>query len=181
MATRAQLRLHSTLSKGILMIFQYKYVDSPLGQILIAASDDGIKGLWFEKQRHHPDTTCWQAVRSQKWLDQCASEIQSYFAGTLREIKSRLSTPWGTEFQQAVWRELQLIPFGQTTSYGELATRIKKPQAVRAVGAAIGKNPWSIVVPCHRIIGANGSLTGYAGGLERKTSLLRLENAPSQH
>jgi methylated-DNA-[protein]-cysteine S-methyltransferase len=119
-------------------------------------------------------------VRSQKWLDQCASEIQSYFEGTLREFKSRLSTPWGTEFQQAVWRELQLIPFGATISYGELATRIKKPQAVRAVGAAIGKNPWSIVVPCHRIIGANGSLTGYAGGLERKTSLLRLENAPSQ-
>jgi methylated-DNA-[protein]-cysteine S-methyltransferase len=73
-----------------------------------------------------------------------------------------------------------LIPFGATISYGQLATRIKKPQAVRAVGAAIGKNPWSIVVPCHRIIGANGSLTGYAGGLERKTSLLRLENAPSQ-
>ena len=157
------------------MTFRYKYVDSPLGQILIAASDDGIKGLWFENQRHHPDTTGWQAVRSQKWLDQCASEIQSYFEGTLREFKSRLSVPWGTEFQQAVWRGLLLIPFGQTTSYGELAMRINKSQAVRAVGAAIGKNPWSIVVPCHRIIGANGSLTGYAGGLERKTSLLRLE------
>ena len=157
------------------MTFRYKYVDSPLGQILIAASDDGIKGLWFENQRHHPDITGWQAVRYQKWLDQCASEIQSYFEGTLREFKSRLSVPWGTEFQQAVWRELLLIPFGQTTSYGELAMRINKSQAVRAVGAAIGKNPWSIVVPCHRIIGANGSLTGYAGGLERKTSLLRLE------
>jgi len=160
-----------------LITFQYKYVDSPLGQILIAASDDGIKGLWFENQLHHPDITGWQTVRSQKWLDQCASEIQSYFDGTLREFKSRLSVPWGTAFQQAVWRELLLIPFGQTTSYGELATRIKKPQAVRAVGAAIGKNPWSIIVPCHRIIGANGSLTGYAGGLERKTSLLRLEKA----
>jgi methylated-DNA-[protein]-cysteine S-methyltransferase len=159
------------------MTFQYKYVDSPLGQILIAASDDGIKGLWFENQLHHPDITGWQTVRSQKWLDQCASEIQSYFDGTLREFKSRLSVPWGTAFQQAVWRELLLIPFGQTTSYGELATRINKPQAVRAVGAAIGKNPWSIIVPCHRIIGANGSLTGYAGGLERKTSLLRLEKA----
>ena len=157
------------------MTFQYKYISSPLGQILIAASDEGIKGLWFENQRHHPDITCWQAVRSQKWLDQCASEIQSYFAGNLREFQFPLSTPWGTEFQQSVWKELQLIPFGETISYGELATRINKPQAVRAVGAAIGKNPWSIVVPCHRIIGANGSLTGYAGGLERKTSLLRLE------
>jgi methylated-DNA-[protein]-cysteine S-methyltransferase len=162
------------------MTFQYKHVGSPLGQILIAASDDGIKGLWFENQLHHPDTTGWQAVRSQKWLDQCASEIQSYFEGTLREFKSPLSIPWGTEFQQSVWRELQLIPFGQTTSYGELAMRINNPQAVRAVGAAIGKNPWSIIVPCHRIIGANGSLTGYAGGLERKTSLLRLEKAPLQ-
>ena len=161
------------------MTFQYTHVGSPLGQILIAASDDGIKGLWFENQLHHPDITGWQAVRAHKWLDQCASEIQCYFEGTLREFKSPLSTPWGTEFQQAVWRELQLIPFGQTTTYGELATRIKKPQAVRAVGAAIGKNPWSIVVPCHRIIGANGSLTGYAGGLERKTSLLRLEKASS--
>ena len=162
------------------MTYQYKRISSPLGQILIAASDDGIKGLWFENQRHHPDITCWQAVRSQKWLDQCASEIQSYFEGTLREFKSPLSIHWGTEFQQTVWRALQLIPFGQTTSYGELATRINNPQAVRAVGAAIGKNPWSIVVPCHRIIGASGSLTGYAGGLERKTSLLRLEKAPPQ-
>jgi len=162
------------------MTFQYKYISSPLGQILIAASDEGIKGLWFENQRHHPDITCWQAVRSQKWLDQCASEIQSYFEGTRREFQFPLSTPWGTEFQQAVWKELQLIPFGETISYGELATRIKKPQAVRAVGAAIGKNPWSIVVPCHRIIGANGSLTGYAGGLDRKTNLLRLEKSPLQ-
>jgi len=162
------------------MTFQYKHVGSPLGQILIAATDDGIKGLWFENQLHYPDIIGWQAVRSHKWLDQCANEIQCYFEGTLREFKSPLSIPWGTEFQQSVWRELQLIPFGQTTSYGELATRINNPQAVRAVGAAIGKNPWSIIVPCHRIIGANGSLTGYAGGLERKTSLLRLEKAPLQ-
>ncbi len=160
------------------MTFQYKYISSPLGQILIAASDAGIKGLWFENQRHHPDITCWQSVRSQKWLDQCASEIQSYFEGTRREFQFLLSTPWGTEFQQSVWKELQLIPFGETISYGELAKRIKKPQAVRAVGAAIGKNPWSIVVPCHRIIGTNGSLTGYAGGLERKASLLLLEQTP---
>ena len=162
------------------MTYQYKRISSPLGQILIAASDDGIKGLWFENQRHHPDITHWQAVRSQKWLDQCASEIQSYFEGTLREFKSPLSAPWGTAFQQTVWRELLLIPFGDTISYSQLATRNKKPQAVRAVGSAIGKNPWSIVVPCHRIVGANGSLTGYAGGLERKMSLLSLEKAPSQ-
>ncbi len=158
------------------MTFQYKHISSPLGQILIAANDEGIKGLWFEDQRHHPDITGWQAVRSQKWLDQCASEIQSYFDGTLRKFKSPLSAPWGTEFQQAVWQELLLIPFGETISYGQLASRLKKPQAVRAVGAAIGKNPWSIIVPCHRIIGANGSLTGYAGGLQRKTSLLTLES-----
>lgn len=157
------------------MTFQYKHISSPLGQVLIAASDDGVKGVWFENQLHHPDINGWQAVRSQKWLDQCESEIQSYFKGTLREFTSPLSTPWGTAFQQAVWQALLLIPFGETTSYGELAVRINRPQAVRAVGAAIGKNPWSIVVPCHRIIGANGSLTGYAGGLNRKTSLLHLE------
>ena len=162
------------------MAFQYKHLSSPLGQILIAASDEGIKGLWFENQRYHPDITGWQAVRSQKWLDQCAREIQSYFEGALREFKFPLSIPWGTEFQQLVWRELRLIPFGETISYGELATRIKKPQAVRAVGTAIGKNPWSLVVPCHRIIGANGSLTGYAGGLERKKSLLDLEKTQSR-
>jgi methylated-DNA-[protein]-cysteine S-methyltransferase len=110
-------------------------------------------------------------------LDRCADELESYFTGDLRRFTSALSAPWGTQFQQLVWRELLTIPAGSTISYGELSKRIKNPTAVRAVGAAVGKNPWSILVPCHRVIGTNGSLTGYAGGIERKRSLLLLEKA----
>jgi methylated-DNA-[protein]-cysteine S-methyltransferase len=93
----------------------------------------------------------------------------------LHQFVTPLSAPWGTPFQKSVWDALLTIPYGQTVSYGDLAIKLNKPQAVRAVGAAVGKNPWSIVVPCHRVVGANGSLTGYAGGLDRKKHLLSLE------
>jgi methylated-DNA-[protein]-cysteine S-methyltransferase len=157
-------------------MIQYKHMQSPLGGILIAANDQGLCGLWFDQQRHHPDTKGWQLVASQTWLDLTAEQIQAYFAGTLHEFNIPLSAAWGTGFQQSVWQALQQIPIGSTLSYGELAKIVNKPNAVRAVGAAVGKNPWSIVVPCHRIIGANGSLTGYAGGLDRKKQLLEWES-----
>lgn len=152
-----------------------KTLSTPLGRMLLAATDDGLAGLWFEGQQHHPDVSTWQAVKSQRWLDQCADEVRSYFNGNCREFMTPRSAAWGTPFQRKVWDSLLMIPYGATTTYGALAVKLKNPQAVRAVGAAVGRNPWSIVVPCHRVLGANGSLTGYAGGLERKRDLLRRE------
>jgi len=151
-----------------------KTITTPLGSILLAASDDGLAGLWFKGQRHLPDTSQWQVVATQRWLDQAAEEVQAYFRGQRRDFKTPRSAAWGTPFQR-VWDALARIPWGTTTTYGVLATQLRKPQAARAVGAAVGRNPWSIMVPCHRVLGANGSLTGYAGGLDRKQELLRRE------
>jgi len=152
-----------------------KTIATPLGPMLLAASDAGLAGLWFEGQRHHPDASGWQAVKSQCWLDQSAEGVQAYFRGQCRHFKTPRVAAWGTPFQLSVWEALVAIPWGTTTSYGALAVQLRNPRAVRAVGAAVGRNPWSIVVPCHRVLGADGSLTGYAGGLERKQDLLTRE------
>ena len=152
-----------------------KTITTPLGPMLLAASDAGLAGLWFEDQRHLPDTSEWQAVNSQRWLDQSAEEVQAYFRGQRQRFETPRTAAWGTPFQRSVWEALVAIPWGATTSYGALAAQLHKPLAVRAVGAAVGRNPWSIVVPCHRVLGADGSLTGYAGGLERKQDLLTRE------
>lgn len=152
-----------------------KTITTPLGSILLAASDDGLAGLWFKGQRHLPDTSQWQVVATQRWLDQAAEEVQAYFRGQRRDFATPRSAAWGTPFQRSVWDALARIPWGTTTTYGVLATQLRKPQAARAVGAAVGRNPWSIMVPCHRVLGADGSLIGYAGGLDRKQDLLRRE------
>lgn len=152
-----------------------KTIHTPLGNMLLAASDDGLVGLWFEGQRHLPDTSTWQVVASQRWLDQSAEEMLAYFSGQRRHFETPRHAAWGTPFQQSVWEAIAAIPWGATTSYGALAAQLHKPLAVRAVGAAVGRNPWSVVVPCHRVLGADGSLTGYAGGLARKRDLLRRE------
>lgn len=152
-------------------------LDTPLGTVLLAASNQGLAGLWFEGQRHLPDTSQWQVVASQRWLDQSAEEVLGYFQGQRRHFETPRHAAWGTPFQRSVWDALTAIPWGATTNYGALAAQLKKPLAVRAVGAAVGRNPWSIIVPCHRVLGADGSLTGYAGGLERKRHLLQHEGA----
>jgi methylated-DNA-[protein]-cysteine S-methyltransferase len=108
-------------------------------------------------------------------LQQAAAQLAEYFAGCRQCFELQLDLRAGTAFQQAVWQALLNLPYGHTTSYGELARRIGRPKAVRALGAAVGRNPVSIIVPCHRVMGADGSLTGYAGGLPRKTALLQLE------
>ena len=108
-------------------------------------------------------------------LQRAAAQLNEFFSGQRQSFDLPLDLTNGTAFQQAVWQALLAIPFGQTTSYGELARRIGRPKAVRALGAAVGRNPIGIIVPCHRVIGADGSLTGYAGGLDRKTALLRIE------
>ena len=152
-----------------------KTIATPLGPMLLAASDAGLAGLWFEDQRHHPNASAWQAVKSQRWLDPSEEELQAYFRCECRHFKTPRAAASGTPFQRSVWEALVAIPWGATTSYGALAAQLHQPLAARAVGAAVGRNPWSIVVPCHRVLGANGSLTGYAGGLARKQDLLALE------
>lgn len=153
---------------------------SPLGPMTFAASEKGLCGVWFDGQRHEPDLSQWPLVPldSHPVLVSTRDALAAYFAGTSAQFDVPLDLRGGTAFQQAVWQALLEIPAGATTSYGALSQHIGKPKAVRAVGAAIGRNPISVVVPCHRVVGSSGDLTGYAGGVERKAWLLQRENAP---
>ena len=151
--------------------------ESPLGAMVVAATSRGLAGVWFEGQRHMPDHSAWPLQPAHPVLRQAIAQLADYFAGKRAAFDLPLDLQGGTSFQQAVWQALLAIPAGGTTSYGVLSQRIGKPAAVRAVGAAVGRNPVSIIVPCHRVLGSNGSLTGYAGGLERKSALLQLEGA----
>jgi methylated-DNA-[protein]-cysteine S-methyltransferase len=157
-------------------IAQTRY-QSPLGPMIVAATARGVAGVWFEGQRHLPDSSGWPHQPQHPVLRQALAQLQEYFNGARTVFDLPLDLQGGTAFQQSVWQALLAIPPGATTSYGVLSQRIGQPSAVRAVGAAVGRNPVSIVVPCHRVLGADGSLTGYAGGLERKSALLQLEGA----
>ena len=150
---------------------------SPLGSILLAATDRGLAGLWFEGQRYHPPADAWPLVADHPVLTLACRQLDEYFSGDRTTFELPLDLQGGTPFQRSVWQALLGIPAGARTSYAALSQRIGRPAAVRAVGAAVGRNPLSIVVPCHRVVGTDGSLTGYAGGLDRKTALLRLEGA----
>ena len=151
--------------------------DSPLGPMIVAATGRGLAGLWFEGQRHLPDSSGWPHAPEHPVLREAAAQLRDYFAGRRTQFDLPLDLQSGTAFQQSVWQALLAIPPGRTTSYGDLSQRVGRPSAARAVGAAVGRNPVSIVVPCHRVLGRDGSLTGYAGGLERKSALLGLEGA----
>ena len=147
---------------------------SPIGTIQLRGTDAALTGVFMEKHRHEPARPA-DAVRDAGPLRAAQRELEEYFAGERREFSLALA-PAGTPFQSRVWQALRAIPYGETISYGELARRIGNPRAVRAVGLANGRNPLAIIVPCHRVIGANGTLTGYGGGLERKQFLLALES-----
>lgn len=151
--------------------------EGPLGTMTLAATKRGLSGVWFDGQRHGPDTTAWRTDPAHPVLREAILQLGQYFAGQRMSFDLPLDLHAGTPFQQQVWHALLGIAPGATTSYGSLSAAIGRPAAVRALGAAVGRNPVSIVVPCHRVLGANGSLTGYAGGLERKTALLSLECA----
>ncbi len=153
------------------------HIDTPLGGITMAATDQGLAGVWFDQQRHWPDTTGWQTKDDHPALVEAATQLRDYFAGKREHFDMALDLSHGTAFQQSVWQALLAIPPGETTSYGALSHGVGNPAAVRAVGAAVGRNPISVIVPCHRVLGADGSLTGYAGGLDRKQALLELEGA----
>jgi methylated-DNA-[protein]-cysteine S-methyltransferase len=157
-------------------IAQMRY-ESPLGTMIVAATARGLAGVWFEGQKHMPDHSHWPEDTGHPVLLQAVTQLKEYFSGARTSFDLPLDLHGGTAFQRSVWHALLAIPAGGTTSYGVLSQRIGNPNAVRAVGAAVGRNPVSVVVPCHRVLGSDGSLTGYAGGLERKTALLQLERA----
>ena len=152
----------------------YCEMASPLGRLLLAASDQGLRGIYFEEHRHFKGIQDWRHDPTHAVLKQTVQQLQEFFADARTEFDLPLDLQ-GTTFQQAVWQQLLAIPFGSTVSYGQHAQRVGRPTAARAVGAAIGRNPVSIVVPCHRVLGGNGAHTGYAGGLERKRALLEFE------
>ena len=154
----------------------YRHYDSPLGQLLLAASGDKLCGVWFDAQRHLPERSGWTHAPQHAALRLAQTQLTQYFAGLRSAFDLPLDLSAGTLFQQKVWRALLAIPFGNTSSYGALSKEIGQPAAVRAVGGAVGRNPLGIIVPCHRVIGAGGALTGYAAGLERKVALLQLES-----
>lgn len=153
------------------------HYESPLGTMIVAATRSGLAGVWFEGQRHMPGCSGWPEQPDHPVLCEAVAQLEEYFGGRRTQFDLPLDLQAGTRFQQSVWKALLAIPHGRTTSYGVLSQRIGRPAAVRAVGAAVGRNPLSIVVPCHRVLGAAGSLTGYAGGLQRKSALLHLEGA----
>lgn len=152
--------------------------ESPLGPMTLAASPQGLCGAWFDGQKHGPsaaDRANWFTNPHHPLLQKAAEQLQAYFAGELRTFELPLDLTNGTPFQQSVWQALLIIGSGKSQSYSGLAKYLNQPKAARAIGAAVGRNPVSIIVPCHRILGAGGQLTGYAGGLWRKQALLRLE------
>ena len=151
-------------------------LDSPIGPITIAGHDGVLTHVVMHDQRHAPAQQEGWALDVDGELDHVAAQLGEYFAGDRTEFDVALDLSAGTEFQQRVWQALREIPYGETWSYGELARHIGSPQASRAVGLANGRNPISIIVPCHRVIGADGSLIGYGGGLDRKQTLLSLES-----
>ncbi len=166
--TKAALRMHAV-------------IDSPIGPLTLVTEGGALTGLYMDVQGHEPDEATLGVPASlddDEVLAEAARQLGAYFAGELTTFDLPLDLE-GTGFQRTVWAGLQQIPYGQTTSYGELARRIGQPTASRAVGLANGRNPVSIVVPCHRVVGSNGSLTGYGGGLPRKQFLLALEQRVS--
>jgi methylated-DNA-[protein]-cysteine S-methyltransferase len=149
----------------------------PLGEMIVAASDRGIAGIWFAGQKHLPDHSAWAMRDDHPLLQAAIGQLRDYFDGRRTSFDLPLDLRGGTAFQQSVWHALLAIPHGAKATYASIGRDIGAPLAMRAVGAAVGRNPLCIVVPCHRVLGTGGSLTGYAGGIERKTALLKLEGA----
>ena len=157
------------------MTKHHTVIDSPYGPLTLVADDDGtLCGLYMVDQRHRPPEESFGAPDDTPFTE-ATTQLQAYFAGELKEFTLELRLH-GTPFQRTVWDELRRIPYGETRSYGDLADALGNPGASRAVGLANGKNPIGIIVPCHRVVGANGSLTGYGGGLDRKQRLLDFES-----
>jgi methylated-DNA-[protein]-cysteine S-methyltransferase len=153
----------------------YDRVASPLGTMLLIARGDALAGIHFDGGRYEPAMGAdWQRTKDHPVLRAAQAQLDLYFAGARTTFDLPLA-PMGTAFQRAVWAAIGTVPYGATIAYRELAARAGRPGSIRAAGTATGRNPWTIVVPCHRIVGADGALTGYAGGVDRKRALLALE------
>lgn len=158
-------------------MIHYARFTTPLGGMYATLENDALTGLYFDGARHAPPILpAWKHDPDATLLRACAHQVREYLAGERRGFDLPVA-PGGTAFQLRVWREIGRIAFGETMTYAQLAARAGARDAVRAAGAATGRNPLTIIVPCHRVVGTNGSLTGYAGGLERKLRLLELEGA----
>lgn len=156
----------------------YTLMPSPIDPLTLVSDGSSLTGIFMQEHKGKPlGTDQWTLDKAP--FQEAIRQLEQYFSGRRESFELKLA-PQGTDFQKQVWRELQTIPFGETITYGELAKRINNPKAVRAVGLANGRNPLSIVIPCHRVIGANGKLTGYGGGLWRKEKLLDLEQTDSK-
>lgn len=157
------------------MSLAYKKINSPVGKLTLVASDKGLVAVLWENDKPTRVRLAELVEKGSDWvLLEAERQLKEYFAGKRRSFSVPLDMR-GTRFQKSVWQALLAIPFGQTRSYGQLAKQLGNPEAARAVGAANGKNPISIIVPCHRVIGSSGKLTGFAGGLETKERLLNME------
>jgi methylated-DNA-[protein]-cysteine S-methyltransferase len=163
----------------------YNELKSTQGPVYMAATERGLAGMWFTDQRHLPDVSSWKrcddATTSPTIIQEAFKQLQAYFAGKLQQFDLPLDLSAGTAFQQSVWQAILAIPYGKTATYSAVSRALGNPLAIRAVGTATGRNPIGIVVPCHRVMGADGSLTGYAGGLHRKEAFLKLEGALPTH
>ena len=156
---------------------QYAIVKSPLGDLLLVAATDALIGLYFAGHKHAPAANqTWERNDGHPILREAAKQLEEYFNGTRMtfSISIRLQ---GANFQEKIWRQIARIPYGAITSYSDLAARAGAPQAIRAAGTATGRNPISIIIPCHRVLGKNGELCGFAGGLKSKRRLLKLETS----
>ena len=155
----------------------YDQFDTPHGTMLVAATPKGLAGVYFKGQKHFPKKREWQRDARHPVLRQARRELAEYFAGKRTRFDVPLD-PQGTVFQRKIWKAISSVSFGRTLTYSEIAKRAGHAGSARAAGAATGRNPISVIVPCHRIMGSDGSLTGYAGGLSRKRALLALESRP---
>jgi methylated-DNA-[protein]-cysteine S-methyltransferase len=153
----------------------FDFHESPLGRMLIVATEQGLSGLYFVDQKYYREVgRDWLRGDHHKFVRETACELTQYFSGARKEFDIPLAAE-GTPFQTSIWRAISSVKYGESITYSELARRAEHPGAVRAAGTATGRNPIAIIVPCHRIIGSDGSLTGYAGGLDRKHALRELE------
>ena len=157
-------------------MIHYRTIDSPIGLLTLAGRGSVLTNLRMVEQTYEPSHAGWAHDPAE--FGDAVEQLNAYFAGELTDFDIEFDLR-GTEFQQRVWKALLTIPYGETRSYGEIAAQVGAPGSARAVGLANGHNPIAIVVPCHRVIGANGSLTGYGGGLDRKRTLLELEKQPA--
>jgi methylated-DNA-[protein]-cysteine S-methyltransferase len=177
--TKPIMKQRSSIQKTQATKF-YSIMNSGIGHLMLVANDSALTGVYFVGRDHTP-TVSKQGTMSPRHpiLLQAAKQLQEYMAGKRTRFSLPLRTT-GTAFQRKVWEQIALIPYGRTLSYAELAERAGAPRAIRAAGASTGRNPLSIIIPCHRVVGKNGALRGFAGGVERKSSLLKLENPDAE-